>query len=227
MQRRYIYGIATTRCWMVLGYFWSNGRIGSRINWSYRRIGKRTMSRILSLFFRQTMQFAPIDYRTIMQTKVSINWHFDSQIVSYHFRKSHYYNELFWDGVGSFLVRPSAQQPNAYALMLNTGARIDKFLITTTDDGRFQLGGRHFASVNDIVERYKQTDICDGHRLVTAILRSDLTENQQIQRVTSQISCPNAIRTGRAWRKCMLILCLYKTHTFLQQKILKSGNLSI
>uniref|UniRef100_A0A914UIA8 Uncharacterized protein n=1 Tax=Plectus sambesii TaxID=2011161 RepID=A0A914UIA8_9BILA len=85
-------------------------------------------------------------------------------------------------GVDSFLVRPSGHVPQAFALMVNTGERIEKFLIRQTDDDRFELGGRRFASVNDIVERYKQTDICDGHRLQVPVLRVDYEAGAPLDR---------------------------------------------
>ena len=65
-------------------------------------------------------------------------------------------------GANSYLVRPSGTQTDSYALMLNVGQRIEKFLIKSTDDEKFELGSRRFSSINDIVERYKQTDICEG-----------------------------------------------------------------
>jgi hypothetical protein len=115
-------------------------------------------------------------------------------------------------GVDSFLVRPSGHAVDAFALMLNTGERIEKFLIRQTEDGRFELGGRRFASVNDIVERYKQTDICDGHRLHMPVLRADCEPGAAVdhrndvgrvnmKRLSSRSSCPDAVKAGDAWKK--------------------------
>lgn len=41
--------------------------------------------------------------------------------------------------------------------MVNTGAHIEKFQIKRTADGDFEIGGRIFATIPDIIERFRFT----------------------------------------------------------------------
>ncbi|CAJ0961444.1 unnamed protein product, partial [Mesorhabditis belari] len=75
-------------------------------------------------------------------------------------------------GVGSFLLR-SASYPGSYALLVNTGKVIQKFLIETTDHGRYRLAPRTFGSIDEIIERYTARPIADNVCLIRAALSTN------------------------------------------------------
>lgn len=49
-------------------------------------------------------------------------------------------------------------QRSGYALMVNSGERIEKFLVCRLENGDFELGGRTFATVPDIIDRFELLD---------------------------------------------------------------------
>ncbi|VDP08404.1 unnamed protein product [Heligmosomoides polygyrus] len=58
-------------------------------------------------------------------------------------------------GAGGFLVRLSSQGADAFALLVNTRNKIEKFLIRGAAEGTdgFLLAGRHFPSLQHIIDR--------------------------------------------------------------------------
>ncbi|MCP9260527.1 BMA-GAP-3 [Dirofilaria immitis] len=88
--------------------------------------------------------------------------------------------------------------PNSYTLMVNTGAHIEKFQIKRTSDGNFEIGGRIFATIPDIIERYSEKEICEGFHLMRAVLtstfESDLSEKMRIESKEDK------------WKRCYVIL---------------------
>ncbi|VDM57636.1 unnamed protein product [Angiostrongylus costaricensis] len=77
-------------------------------------------------------------------------------------------------GAGAFLVRSSSQGADAFALLVNTRDKIEKFLIrggTEGSDGFF-LAGRRFPSLQHIIDRYCVHPIANNVRLTHAVLSS-------------------------------------------------------
>lgn len=66
-------------------------------------------------------------------------------------------------GAGSYLLRRSSFKQNSFALMLNSGRRIEKFLIRRTEMDTYELGGRFFQTIPDIIDRLDNTLNFDLH----------------------------------------------------------------
>lgn len=77
-------------------------------------------------------------------------------------------------GAGGFLVRLSSQGADAFALLVNTRNKIEKFLIRGAAEGTdgFLLAGRHFPSLQHIIDRYCVHPIASDVRLTHAVLPS-------------------------------------------------------
>ncbi|XGW23322.1 hypothetical protein V3C99_005505 [Haemonchus contortus] len=75
-------------------------------------------------------------------------------------------------GAGAFLVRISSQGADAFALLVNTRNKIEKFLIRGAAEGTdgFLLAGRHFPSLQHIIDRYCVHPIASDVRLTHAVL---------------------------------------------------------
>ncbi|GMT02705.1 hypothetical protein PENTCL1PPCAC_24879, partial [Pristionchus entomophagus] len=118
-------------------------------------------------------------------------------------------------GRGSFLLRHSRQTPGAYALLVHTGEKIDKFLledvkgvssthsvsqknndhcpgssINGASINRWRLSGRVFSSVSQIMHRYSIRPIQADVRLTHAIL-SQTGSEQMCPVEHSSISSPS------------------------------------
>ncbi|WKX89242.1 hypothetical protein Q1695_008693 [Nippostrongylus brasiliensis] len=92
-------------------------------------------------------------------------------------------------GPGSFLVRLSSQGADAFALLVNTRNKIEKFLIRGASDGTdgFLLAGRHFPSLQHIIDRYCVHPIASDVRLTHAVLPSQTsTETEGNNETTTQ-----------------------------------------
>lgn len=126
-------------------------------------------------------------------------------------------------GAGSYLLRRSHNQPDCYALMLNSGSRIEKFLISRTVEGDYELGGRVFATIPDIVERYSKKEICVGNKLIKAVIRDQKLNSkeaaakadiEELRHLSCDSSCPQPLATTEAfrrhkedkWKDCFLML---------------------
>ncbi|EYC07401.1 hypothetical protein Y032_0070g413 [Ancylostoma ceylanicum] len=73
-------------------------------------------------------------------------------------------------GAGAFLVRTSSQGADAFALLVNTRNKIEKFLIRGAPEGTegFVLAGRRFPSLQHIIDRYyRSTPITSSSSLIT------------------------------------------------------------
>ncbi|PIO76510.1 SH2 domain protein [Teladorsagia circumcincta] len=77
-------------------------------------------------------------------------------------------------GAGAFLVRTSSQGADAFALLVNTRNKIEKFLIRGAAEGTdgFLLAGRHFPSLQHIIDRYCVHPIASDVHLTHAVLPS-------------------------------------------------------
>ncbi|KAJ1371322.1 hypothetical protein KIN20_033257 [Parelaphostrongylus tenuis] len=76
-------------------------------------------------------------------------------------------------GPGAFLVRSSSQGADAFALLVHTQDKIEKFLIRgggTEDFSGFLLAGRRFPSLQHIIDRYCVHPIANNVRLTHAVL---------------------------------------------------------
>ncbi|VDM93988.1 unnamed protein product, partial [Onchocerca ochengi] len=112
-------------------------------------------------------------------------------------------------GVGCYLLRHSIVQSNSYTLMVNTGAHIEKFQIKRTSDGDFEIGGRIFATIPDIIERYSEKEICEGFHLMRAVLASTFERDlsgknvdKKFQNLITSSFYPQTILASYAYRKC-------------------------
>ncbi|VDM23743.1 unnamed protein product [Toxocara canis] len=98
---------------------------------------------------------------------------------------------------------------NGYALMVNSGERIEKFLVCRQENGDFELGGRTFATIPDIIDRYSRREICENSKLVRAVLRARIVEWRKpgeisiskLQHLRSHSSCPHPVACANAFRK--------------------------
>ncbi|VBB31380.1 unnamed protein product [Acanthocheilonema viteae] len=110
---------------------------------------------------------------------------------------------LIQHGDGCYLLRHSIVQSNSYTLMVNTGAHIEKFQIKRTSDGNFEIGGRTFPTIPDIIERYSKKEICEGFHLMRAVLTKDLSGKiADIQSLTANSFCPKTFLEAYAYRRC-------------------------
>ncbi|VDK46428.1 unnamed protein product [Anisakis simplex] len=113
-------------------------------------------------------------------------------------------------GIGSYLVRSSKNQKNSYALMVNSGERIEKFLVCRLQNGDFELGGRTFPTIHDIIDRYSRREISDKSKLLRAVLRPTAVKCKKpdeigvlpkLQHLRSHSSCPYPVDCVHAYRK--------------------------
>uniref|UniRef100_A0A0R3S3W2 Tyrosine-protein kinase n=1 Tax=Elaeophora elaphi TaxID=1147741 RepID=A0A0R3S3W2_9BILA len=108
-------------------------------------------------------------------------------------------------GDGSYLLRHSVVQPNSYTLMVNVGTHIEKFQIKRTSGGNFDIGGRTFATIPDIIERYSENEIGEGLHLMRAVLTKDLSgknSDRKFQNLTTNSFCPQTFLEAYAYRRC-------------------------
>uniref|UniRef100_F1KZ25 Ras GTPase-activating protein 1 n=1 Tax=Ascaris suum TaxID=6253 RepID=F1KZ25_ASCSU len=100
-------------------------------------------------------------------------------------------------------------QRSGYALMVNSGERIEKFLVCRLENGDFELGGRTFATVPDIIDRYSRREICGKTKLVKAVLPAKIVKWKKpeemalpkLQHLRSHSSCPHPVACAHAFRK--------------------------
>uniref|UniRef100_A0A915ACF2 Ras-GAP domain-containing protein n=3 Tax=Parascaris univalens TaxID=6257 RepID=A0A915ACF2_PARUN len=112
-------------------------------------------------------------------------------------------------GAGSYLIRTAMHQRSGYALMVNSGERIEKFLVCRLENGDFELGGRIFATVPDIIDRYSRREICGKTKLVKAVLPAEIPKWKKpeemalpkLQHLRSHSSCPHPVACAHAFRK--------------------------
>ncbi|OZC05897.1 hypothetical protein X798_07123 [Onchocerca flexuosa] len=99
--------------------------------------------------------------------------------------------------------------------MVNTGAHIEKFQIKRTSDGNFEFGGRIFATIPDIIERYSEKEISEGFHLMRAVLANtferDLSgknADKKFQNLLTSNFYPQIVLASCAYRKCKNYLFL-------------------
>ncbi|KAK6726696.1 hypothetical protein RB195_004799 [Necator americanus] len=122
-------------------------------------------------------------------------------------------------GAGAFLVRTSSQGPDAFALLVNTRNKIEKFLIRGAPEGTegFLLAGRHFPSLQHIIDRYCVHPIASDVRLTHAILPSqssshhpttaDYVNHNCASHTVATVQALRKSREEKAWKQCWLTLC--------------------
>nr|CAB3265445.1 ras GTPase-activating protein 1 [Phallusia mammillata] len=82
---------------------------------------------------------------------------------------------------GSFLIRESDSTPGDYVLYFYSGINIQRFKIHRKNYSKFDMGGRSYESIDDIVEHYKQEQIIEGQTLTCAVPKSmDISRQCQV-----------------------------------------------
>nr|XP_039272599.1 ras GTPase-activating protein 1-like [Styela clava] len=87
--------------------------------------------------------------------------------------KEQAYNLLMaYDRVGSYLIRPSDSTPGDYVLYFYTGKSIQRFKIHRKHYNRFEMGGRLYNSIDEIVQHYKNEQIVQDLYLQHAVAQT-------------------------------------------------------
>nr|XP_002127238.1 ras GTPase-activating protein 1 [Ciona intestinalis] len=76
------------------------------------------------------------------------------------------------DRSGSFLIRVSDSTPGDYVLYFFTGQYIQRFKLHRVGQNRFEMGGRCYGSIDEVVEHYRHEQIVEGHTLTYAVPKS-------------------------------------------------------
>lgn len=127
--------------------------------------------------------------------------------------KEQAYNLLMaYDRVGSYLIRPSDSTPGDYVLYFYTGTSIQRFKIHRKHYNRFEMGGRLYNSIDEIVQHYKSEQIVQDLHLQHAVAQTaDVSREctndiyQTIQREGQQgraiFNDSNVVKRGYLHRK--------------------------
>lgn len=101
-------------------------------------------------------------------------------------------------GAGAFLVRSSSQGIDAFALLVHTRDKIEKFLIRggTEDSDGFFLAGRRFPSLQHIIDRYCVHPIANNVRLTHAVLSPTSSSSRLPTEEHGVAVVPGAISTS-------------------------------
>jgi len=106
------------------------------------------------------------------------------------------------DIVGSYLVRESDSTPGDYVLYFYKNNNIQRFKIHRIQSNRFQMGGRIYKSIDDIIEHYKHEQIVAGHRLGKAVPK---TTDVSMQREVDIYQTVNRATKSAVSRAAILI----------------------
>ncbi|KAK6050511.1 hypothetical protein COOONC_11985 [Cooperia oncophora] len=92
---------------------------------------------------------------------------------------------------GSSSCRHQVKEQNAFALLVNTRNKIEKFLIRGAAEGTdgFLLAGRHFPSLQHIIDRYCVHPIASDVRLTHAVLPSSSSSRRASAENDCNVSC--------------------------------------
>jgi len=82
-----------------------------------------------------------------------------------------FFDLLFLVGPGSFLLRPSDNSPGHYSLFFHINNTVQRFRIERRGSV-YVMGGRCFDNLEAVVNRYRNEQIVEGHRLGEPFLKT-------------------------------------------------------
>lgn len=85
--------------------------------------------------------------------------------------KEEAFTKLARAGPGSFLVRPSDNSPGDYSIFFHVDNSVQRFRVERHDD-KYVMGGRIFDSLEAVIDRYKEEQIVEGHRLLKPVIKA-------------------------------------------------------
>lgn len=80
-------------------------------------------------------------------------------------------DKLSRSGPGSFLVRPSDNSPGDYSIFFYVDNSVQRFRVERRQD-KYVMGGRVFPSLESVINRYKEEQIVEGHRLLKPVIKA-------------------------------------------------------
>lgn len=85
--------------------------------------------------------------------------------------KDEAFEKLARSGPGSFLVRPSDNSPGDYSIFFHVDNSVQRFRVERHGE-QYVMGGRIFASLEAVINRYKEEQIVEGHRLLKPVIKA-------------------------------------------------------
>ncbi|XP_027205911.2 RAS p21 protein activator vap isoform X2 [Dermatophagoides pteronyssinus] len=85
--------------------------------------------------------------------------------------KEEAFEKLARSGPGSFLVRPSDNSPGDYSIFFHVDNSVQRFRIERHSD-KYVMGGRIFPTLEAVIQRYKEEQIVEGHRLLKPVIKA-------------------------------------------------------
>lgn len=85
--------------------------------------------------------------------------------------KEEAFEKLARSGPGSFLVRPSDNSPGDYSIFFHVDNSVQRFRIEKHGD-KYIMGGRIFPTLEAVIQRYKEEQIVEGHKLVKPVIKA-------------------------------------------------------
>ncbi|CAK8676614.1 unnamed protein product [Clavelina lepadiformis] len=119
---------------------------------------------------------------------------------------------------GSYLIRESDSTPGDYVLYFFTNNKIQRFKIHRKSYNRFEMGGRSYESIDDIVDHYIHEQILEGQTLTRAVPKTaDISRQchvdiyETLSRATASdqlgsraiINEPGVLKKGQLYKKGM------------------------
>lgn len=81
------------------------------------------------------------------------------------------FEKLSRSGPGSFLVRPSDNSPGDYSIFFYVDNSVQRFRVERRQD-KYVMGGRVFPTLETVINRYKEEQIVEGHRLLKPVIKA-------------------------------------------------------
>ena len=85
--------------------------------------------------------------------------------------KDEAFEKLARSGPGSFLVRPSDNSPGDYSIFFHVENAVQRFRVERHGED-YVMGGRIFSSLEAVINRYREEQIVEGHRLVKPVIKA-------------------------------------------------------
>lgn len=85
--------------------------------------------------------------------------------------KEEAFEKLARSGPGSFLVRPSDNSPGDYSIFFHIENSVQRFRVEKRSD-KYIMGGRIFPTLEAVIQRYKEEQIVEGHRLMKPVIKA-------------------------------------------------------
>lgn len=85
--------------------------------------------------------------------------------------KDEAFEKLARSGPGSFLVRPSDNSPGDYSIFFHVENAVQRFRVERHGEN-YVMGGRIFPSLEAVINRYREEQIVEGHRLLKPVIKA-------------------------------------------------------